>query len=125
DVVDSVADGLQVFQVLVVDAEVGPPLAQLLLEGLDQLDERQRVGFEVVGEAGALGDGGRLDLQDVRKAVADQLEYLLSVHGCPRSTGPGGQAMPGLGVWARVSIPASRLCALVIAFCGRSATHSG
>ena len=50
DVVDGVADRLQVLQVLVLDAEADGALGQLLLEGLDQLDEGERVGLQVVGE---------------------------------------------------------------------------
>ena len=41
------ADGGDVGELLVVDAD-----AELLLEGLDQLDEVEAVGAEVVGEAG-------------------------------------------------------------------------
>ena len=51
DVVDGVAHRLQVLEVFVVDAEADRALAELLLEGLDQLDEGQRVGIEVVREA--------------------------------------------------------------------------
>ena len=51
DVVDGVAHGAQVAEVLVVDAEADGPLAQLVLERLDELDQRERVGAEVVGEA--------------------------------------------------------------------------
>ena len=80
DVVDGVADRLQVLEVLVVDAEADRALAELLLEGLDQLDQGERVGVEVVGERGALGDRRRVDLEDVGEAVADQLEDLLAVH---------------------------------------------
>ena len=50
DVVDGVPHRLQVLEVLVVDAEADRALAQLLLEGLDQLDQGQGVGLEVVGE---------------------------------------------------------------------------
>ena len=56
-------------------------LADLLLEGLDQLDQGQGVGVEVVGEGVALVDGGGLDLEDVGQAVSDQVEHLLTVHG--------------------------------------------
>ena len=47
---------------------------QLLLEGLDQLDERQRIRAEVVDERLALGDRGRVDLEDVGQAIAHDLE---------------------------------------------------
>ena len=50
DIVDGVAHGAQVGEVFVVDGEADGALAELLLERLDQLDERERVGIEVVGE---------------------------------------------------------------------------
>ena len=81
DVVDGVAHGLEVGEVLVVDAEAGGPLAQLLLERLDQLDQRQRVGVEVVDERLTLGDHRRVDLEDVGEAVADDLEDLVALDG--------------------------------------------
>ena len=72
DVVDGVAHRLQVLEVLVVDAEPDGALAELLLERLDQLDQGERVGVEVVGERVALVDGRRVDLEDVGQAVADE-----------------------------------------------------
>src|ERR671911_1200491 len=99
DVVDGVADGLDVFEVLVLDAEADAPLAQLFLQRLGQLDESQRVGIEVVGERVALVDGGRLDLEDVREAVADEVEDLLTVHGTALDVGLGGHAQTTPGIW--------------------------
>src|SRR5438270_8943501 len=78
-VVDGVTDGLEILQVLVLDPEPHRPLPQLLLETLDQLDEGERVGVEVLGERGALADGGGVDLQDVGELVADYLEDLATV----------------------------------------------
>ena len=40
-VIDSVADGAEVLEVLVLDAEPDRPLAELFLEALDELDQRQ------------------------------------------------------------------------------------
>ena len=54
-------------------------LAELLLDRLDQLDQRQRVGVEVVDEGLSLRDRRRVDLQDVGEAVADDLEDGLAV----------------------------------------------
>ena len=79
DVVDGVADGLQIFEILVLDPEAGDAAAELLLERLDQLDQRQRVGVEVVDERLPLGDPARLDLEDVGEAVADDLEDLVAI----------------------------------------------
>ena len=56
DVVHGVAHGLQVLEILVVEVEPDRALAQLLLERLDQLDQGERVGLEVVGEGIALVD---------------------------------------------------------------------
>ena len=53
-------------------------VAELLLERLDELDQRQRVGVEVVDERLALGDRRRLDLEDVGEPVADDLEDLVA-----------------------------------------------
>src|SRR5437764_10588710 len=55
-VIDGVANSLQVFEVLVVDAEADRAFAQLLLQGLHQLDQGERVGVEILGERGSLGD---------------------------------------------------------------------
>ena len=65
-------------------------LAQLLLEGLDQLDQGQRVGLEVVGERVALVDVARVDLEDVGEPVTDQLEDLLAVERALLDMGLGG-----------------------------------
>src|SRR5690606_36083163 len=73
-------------------------LAELLLEGLDELDQGQRVGLEVVGERVPLVDGAQLDLEDVGQAVPDELEdgaaiertllhVRLSGHGCSSCAG--------------------------------------
>src|SRR5204862_5301194 len=51
------------------------------LQRLDQSGEGQAVGLAVVGEALPVGGPGGIDLEDVREAVADQLEHLLAVHG--------------------------------------------
>src|SRR3954471_22064024 len=80
DVVDGIAHRLQVLEVLVVDAEPHGALTDLLLERLDQLDEGERVGFEVVGERVTLVDRRRLDFEDVGEAVTDELEDLLPAH---------------------------------------------
>ena len=68
--------------VSVASEERPPAPAQLLeeasFERLDELDQRQRVGVEIVDERLALGDGRRLDLEDVGKSVADDLEDLVA-----------------------------------------------
>src|SRR5215218_5120646 len=58
DVVDGVADRPEVLEVLVLDAEAAGPLRQLLFDGLDQLDQREGVGLQVVGEGRPLADAG-------------------------------------------------------------------
>src|SRR2546421_11418026 len=78
-VVDRVAHGLEILQVLVLDPKADRPLPQLLLQALDQLDQGQRVGVEVLGERRSLADGGGIDLQDVGELVADHLEDLAAV----------------------------------------------
>src|SRR5690606_32190666 len=70
DVVDGIAHRLQVGKIFVLDAEPDASLAELLLERLDQLDQRQRVGVEVVDERLPLADRRRVDLEDVGEAVA-------------------------------------------------------
>src|SRR5262245_38446354 len=69
DVVNRVAHSLDVFEVFVLDAEPHRALAQLFLQRLGQLDQRQRVGFEVVGERLTFADGGGLDFEDVGQTV--------------------------------------------------------
>src|SRR5678816_1609987 len=83
DVVDRVPHGLDVLEVFVLDAEAHTALAQLLLEGLGQLDQGQRV---------TLVDRGGLDLQDVGQPVADEVEDLLAIHGTALDVGLGGHA---------------------------------
>src|SRR5262249_25612540 len=78
DVVHGVADRLQVFEIFVLDAEADRSFTELLLERFDQLDERQRIGFEVVGERVALVDARGFDLEDVGQAIADEVEHLLA-----------------------------------------------
>src|SRR3954451_25033522 len=90
DVVDGVAHCLQVLEVLVLDPEADGALAHLLLDGLDQLDEREGVGLQVVHEGLAFGDLGRLDLEDVGEAVPDQLEDLRAIHGTLLDVGLSG-----------------------------------
>src|SRR5512132_1854044 len=92
DVVDRVPHGLDVLEVFVLDAEAHTALAQLLLEGLGQLDQGQRVGLEVIGERVTLVDRGGLDLQDVGQPVADEVEDLLAIHGTALDVGLGGHA---------------------------------
>ena len=77
-VVDRVADGLEILEILIIDSEVGDPVRESLLEGFDELDQRERVGFEVIDERLALTDGGGIDLEDVGEAVADDLEDLVA-----------------------------------------------
>ena len=64
DVVDGLAHGVQVGKVFVVEGEADGALTDVLLERLDELDERERVGAEVVGEAGLAGDRALVDLED-------------------------------------------------------------
>ncbi len=68
------ANRLQVLEVLVLDAEPDRALAQLFFQRLDQLDQGERVGLEVVDERLTLADRRRLDLQDVGQPVTDDLE---------------------------------------------------
>src|ERR1700677_5199751 len=56
DVVNGVSDGAEIFKVFIIDAEPHGPLPQLFFEPLDQLDQRQRVGVEVLHERRPLGD---------------------------------------------------------------------
>ena len=68
-VVDRVSHGPQIFEVVVVDPEPCHAVSQLPFDGLDELDERQRVGVQVVGERRGLVDGGGVDLEDLRQLV--------------------------------------------------------
>ena len=81
DVIDGVANGLEVFEVLILDAETDGAFADVLLEGLDEFDERERVGIEVVGEGITFVHGGGLDLEDVGETILDQGQHGGTVHG--------------------------------------------
>src|ERR1019366_56388 len=112
-VVDGVADRPQLLQVLVVDPKADRALAELLLQALDQLDQGQGVGIQVLGERGRLADGGRFDLQDVGQELTDELQYLLTVHGTLLHMGFSGHGVSCFGVgtmagtrpWAAGMIP--------------------
>ena len=73
----------------------------VLLERLDELDQRQRVGVEVVDERLALGDGRRVDLEDVGEAVADDLEDLVAFDGACSGLGWHGTASLVVGTGQR------------------------
>jgi len=49
-VVDGVPHRLEILEIFVLDPEADRAIGQLFLERLDQLDQRQRVGVEVVDE---------------------------------------------------------------------------
>ena len=112
DVVDGVADRLQVLEVLVVDAEPDGALAELLLERFDELDQREGVGIEVVGEALALGMvDGSISRMSARRSR-------MSSNTCWRSMGPrstwvsAGTATPARGgYWRREHTHERTLCA--------------
>jgi hypothetical protein len=100
DVVDGVAHRLEILEVLVVDPEADGAFAELLLERFDELDQRQGVGFEIVGEGLAFGDGRRIDLEDVGEAVADQLEDLVAADRAVFNMCLGGHS--GVLPWSSV-----------------------
>ena len=79
DVVDGVADRLEVLEVLVFDAEPDGPFAERLLKRLDEFDQRQRVGVEIVDERLPFADRRRFDLEDVGEAVTHDLEDLVAL----------------------------------------------
>src|SRR5689334_14060097 len=60
-VVDGITHRLEVLEVFVLDAKADRAFTDFLLDGLDELDEGERVGFEVVGERLTFGDGARVD----------------------------------------------------------------
>ena len=49
-VIDGISHGLQILQILVFDAEPNGTFRQLLLERFDELDEREGIGIEVIGD---------------------------------------------------------------------------
>ena len=98
-----------------------PPCARRTpLERLDQLDQRQRVGVEVVEEGITFGDVGRLDLENVGQPALDQLQDLrprhralrnvgLRRHGCGLLSTPGA---PGGTPQGERILPGDRACDL-------------
>src|ERR1700722_12353345 len=65
DVVNGVSDGSEIFKVFIIDAEPHGPLPQFLFQPLDQLDQRQGVGVEVLHKRRPFGDRRRVCLQNV------------------------------------------------------------
>jgi hypothetical protein len=94
DVVDRFPHRREVAEVLVVDREPHGPLPELLLERLDQLDERERVGVEVVRERGVQRDAGVVDLEDLRQVRADHPEHLVLGDGLVGRVGLSRHAWP-------------------------------
>src|SRR5581483_3345509 len=74
DVVDGFTDRVQVREVVVVDRETDGAFAQLLLERLDELDQGERVGAEVLGEPGIAREAVLVDLEDLDETLADQAQ---------------------------------------------------
>src|ERR1039458_4809914 len=81
DVVNGVSDGSEVFKVFVIDAEPHGPLSQLFFQSLDKLDQRQRVGVEVLYERRPFGDRRRIRLQNVGQLVPDQSKHAVAIEG--------------------------------------------
>src|SRR5690606_10216654 len=98
---------------LVLDPEADAALADLLLEGLGQLDEGERVGLEIVGERVTLADRRGVDLEDVGQSIADQVEDLLAIHGAALDVGLGGHSKLSSYGPAGARCSDAALCALV------------
>ena len=80
DVVNSVADRLEILKVLVFDSEPVGAIRQLLLNRLDEFDQRQRVGVEVIDKRLPLANRRWIDLQNVGESVTNDLEDLVSLN---------------------------------------------
>src|SRR5919201_710671 len=76
DVVDRLANGLDLLRVLVRDLD-----PELILQLHDQLDQVERVGVEVLLEGGLLGDLALLDAEMLGQDVLDPLEDFLPRRG--------------------------------------------
>jgi len=76
DGVDGVLHGLQLGELLVVEGEPLEGRGELLLQRVDQLDERDRVRAEVLDERLLLGDGGRVGLEDLREVRSDRPRHV-------------------------------------------------
>jgi hypothetical protein len=74
-VVGGLPDRRQLRGILVGDAHSGA-----ILELLDERDEVQRVGLEVLLEASVVLDARWIYLQLLREVAADELEDLVSIH---------------------------------------------
>ena len=112
DVLDGVADGLEVLEVFVLDAEADAALADLFFEGLHELDERQAVGVEVVGEGVTLVDRRGFDLEDVGQAITDQVDDRLAVHRGLFDVGLCGHDAVSWSGWGRPIVQGSALVRL-------------
>src|SRR5207244_6113507 len=73
DVVDGLADGLDLLCVLVRDLD-----PELILELHDQLDEIERVGVEILGEGRLLRDLALVDAELLGQHFLDPLEHFLA-----------------------------------------------
>ena len=79
DVVHGVAHGLQVFEVLVFDTKSVHTVTERFFERLDEFDQRERVGFKVIGEGLAFADCVGFDLENVRQCVTDDFENFVTL----------------------------------------------
>jgi hypothetical protein len=91
DVVDSLADGLDLLRVLVGDLD-----AELILELHDQLDQIERVGVEILLERRLLCDLALIDTELVGQNLLDPLVDFLARRCHVTSSGRRGLKVGGL-----------------------------
>ena len=81
NIVDGITNRLQILQVFVIDMETGNGASDFLFERLDQFDERQRIGVEVIDERGPFSDRHGFDFENVGKPVSDDSQNGGTVKG--------------------------------------------
>ncbi len=79
DVVDGVSHGAEILEVFVVDTETRCPFGEFFLEALDEFDQREGVGVEIIGERVTLIDARGLDLENVGELVSHDRENLFTL----------------------------------------------
>ena len=79
DAVDRVGDGVELDEIVVVEAEADGALAQLVLERLGPLDEREVVGVQVVAQPRRRHDRVLFDLEDLGEPFAHDARDLVAV----------------------------------------------
>ena len=79
DEIDRITNRLQIGEVFVLDPESDGALAEFFLEGVDEFDQGERIGTEVILERLTFGDRVGIEFEDVDQQITNDDEDLSAV----------------------------------------------